>query len=408
MMNLVCLTRITPFHDVKGGMENHQKTLAEGLVARGHDVTVITTGLTSGETEKVVNGVRYLFTKSKPGVYSRSWNKHSAEIVRSLHNQQTIDLIWAEAGGAFGIFRLLQQMEIPYVPISQGTIPGDLISYARQMRSLTDVAKFVIRGIQKTIWFLRDDRPYHQKAAAIIAVSHELKAEIMRFYAVPSDLVTVIFNGVAISLFRQDATLRNQARQTYNIPADAHVLLGMGRIIREKGHHVTLQAFDTLSTQHPNLYLIIAGKGPFLDELKKRAAGLAGAKRIIFPGFVTYEQTAELYNAADIFVAPTLRSEGLPLTFCEAMLCGVPVVASSYGGNPSAVHHEKTGLLLSAVTVDKLVRQLERLLTDQKLLTQISQNAKKFAEKEFTQEEMVSKTEQLFEEIVSTRNSKTT
>ncbi len=400
-MNLICVSRITAQHSVKGGMENHLAALAEGLVAKSHTVTVVTTGRRDSDIrEETINGVRYVYTDSPPEVYSAQWNREAALTIHTLHAEQKIDLAWAEGGGAFGVVSALQQLGIPYIPIAQGTIPGDIFSYARQIKSPLDVAKFVYISIKKLYLLLRYELRYLRSAARVVAVSDELKEDMQRYYGLPKSHVEVIYNGVPEERFYPSKQLRHDTRTQLGIPQDAVVLLGMGRLIREKGFHLLVEAFSTIHHDNENVYLIIAGKGEFEDELRAMITRLELESRVVMAGFVAHHDTIKYYNASDMFVSPTLRAEGLPLTFCEAMLCGLPIVASALGGNPSAVKDGETGLLLKQVSSSEVVEKVGRLLEDRGFLVQLGKQAHGFAKEHFTQEVMVERTEKVFEEMV--------
>lgn len=377
-------------------MENHLAVLAEGLVKKGHIVTVITTSRREGGSgEEVLNGVRYVYTDAPPEVYSAQWNRQAAFAIKALHDKQKIDVAWAEGGGAFGVVSVLQQLRIPYIPIAQGTIPGDILSYARQVKTPLDMAKFVYISAKKLYLLLRYELRYLRHAAKVVVVSDELKKDMQRYYGLPEVHIEVIYNGMPEDIFYPSEQLRFDMRAQLGIPQDAVVLLGMGRLIREKGFHLLVEAFRTIYRDAPNVYLVIGGKGEFEHELRAMIEQFGVGDRVVMAGFVAHHDTVNYYNAADIFVSPTLRAEGLPLTFCEAMLCGVPVVASALGGNPSAVKDGQTGLLLDHITADDVVKKVGRLVADPDFLTELGAHARAFAQEHFTQEVMVGRTEEV-------------
>ena len=98
---------------------------------------------------------------------------------------------------------------------------------------------------------------------------------------------------------------------------------------------------------------------------------------------------AKYYNAADIYLMPTLRIEGLPFVLLEAMSCGKPVVASRIGGNPSLVKHGENGFLIEPGDIKRLVHYLTMMLKDEGIIKRLSNSARETILENFTIDKMV-------------------
>ncbi len=104
------------------------------------------------------------------------------------------------------------------------------------------------------------------------------------------------------------------------------VLLFVGRLAREKGLDLLLQAFTLIQEQRPGVRLLLLGRGPYEDALKAKLAKLGFKDFVILAGAVPYEDVPDYYAAADLFVFPsTTETQGLVII--EAMAAGLPVVA---------------------------------------------------------------------------------
>src|SRR5271165_5939662 len=126
-----------------------------------------------------------------------------------------------------------------------------------------------------------------------------------------------------------------------------------------------LKAAEVLAPETPNLHVVLVGSGPELSRLQNYAANsrqLAG--RVVFPGAV--DHVADLLNAMDIFVLPTLM-EGMSNTLLEALAVGLPAVATRVGGNPEVLAEGSCGFLFAPQDVVELVSQLRTLLRDSQL-----------------------------------------
>lgn len=189
-------------------------------------------------------------------------------------------------------------------------------------------------------------------ARALVTVSRALKDRLVAI-GVPDERITVLRNGVDLSLFRPLDDRRS-------LVADNQLsLLSIGHLIEGKGHHYAIAALALLKNAH----LTIVGAGPWRERLKRLAAESGVAQRVVFAGRVPYEELPRLYNAADILVLAT-RSEGMPNVVLEALACGTPVVVTPVGGAPELVAGMPAGRLMTERSAGALAQAVS-LLADQ-------------------------------------------
>lgn len=131
------------------------------------------------------------------------------------------------------------------------------------------------------------------------------------------------------------------------------VLLSVGRLSEEKGHIDLIEAFSQLG---PEVHLIVAGDGPEWPRLERRARELGIIASVHFMGHVA--DVSALYAAADVFVLPSY-SEGSPNVILEALMAGLPIVATQVGGIPEML---PTGSLVPAHNVRELASAINRAL----------------------------------------------
>ncbi|KAE9458072.1 hypothetical protein C3L33_10027, partial [Rhododendron williamsianum] len=131
-----------------------------------------------------------------------------------------------------------------------------------------------------------------------------------------------------------------------------------GRLVRDKGHPLLHQAFSEISKRQPNVFLLVAGSGPW----GKRYAELGPTVKILGP--LEANELSEFYNAIDVFVNPTLRPQGLDLTLIEAMHCGKPVLTPNFPSiTGTVVLNEGFGYTF-APNVKSLVEAMETAIAD--------------------------------------------
>ncbi len=154
---------------------------------------------------------------------------------------------------------------------------------------------------------------------------------------------------------------KGDLRAAFGIAADALVAGVVGRLSPEKGHIHFLRALARARQTEPRLVGLLAGDGPGADMLRREADMLGLAHAVTFAGHVS--RVVRVYRALDVAVLPSL-SEGMPNAALEAMLHGLPVVASHVGGVPEVVRDGETGLLVPPGDETQLAAALVALCAD--------------------------------------------
>ncbi|MHA1381253.1 MAG: glycosyltransferase family 4 protein [Candidatus Helarchaeota archaeon] len=157
-------------------------------------------------------------------------------------------------------------------------------------------------------------------ANAIICVSESVKEEVLKWYKPNLEKVFVIPNGVNTELFNPvGSNLRKELRVE-----DSKVILFVGRLYKNKNVNLLIESLRYLPE---NFKLLVVGEGQDKENLIKLAHNLKLHKRIIFTGFIPYQELAKYYRTANIFVLPSTL-EGFPKVVLEALASGLPVVTS--------------------------------------------------------------------------------
>lgn len=172
------------------------------------------------------------------------------------------------------------------------------------------------------------------------------------------------------------------------------IIGSVGRLDAMKGHDLLIQAVAQLE----GVRVVILGEGGQRTALERLAAQLGVSDRLSLLGWVDDPSTHLLQF--DIFAMPS-RSEGFPLAIVEAMLAGLPVVATCVGSVAEAVIHGKTGFLVNKDDVDGLVVALRQLRDDPALRLRFGQHGQEVAQRYFTVDVMVKRYEQLWRELLA-------
>lgn len=153
-----------------------------------------------------------------------------------------------------------------------------------------------------------------------------------------------------------------------------------GRLEREKGALVLLEAFARACRVLPTARLLLAGTGSQDASLDRSLRTLGIEEQVVRLGFVPHEKLGERLSGAWVHVVPSLFPEPFGLAAAEAMMRGVAVIASATGGLPEIVAHEQSGLLLPPGDVGALSDALVRLLGDRQLAARMGARGRAYAE----------------------------
>ena len=151
------------------------------------------------------------------------------------------------------------------------------------------------------------------------------------------------------------------------------ILLGAGRLIEGKNFAVLIDVFARMAAKHPDWDLVILGKGPLHDNLRRQAeaAGLGG--RVFLPGLVG--NPGHWYARSDLY-AMTSRLEGFPNTLVEALAYGVPVVSYDCDTGPrDIIRHGMDGLLIPMDDEQALHDGLNAIMGDEALRRKLARRA---------------------------------
>ncbi len=195
-------------------------------------------------------------------------------------------------------------------------------------------------------------RLLYQLSGRVIAVSEGVRRELASTCRLPLERISFVPNPVVIKNARETAP-----------PLSEHYVLGMGRLVPQKGFERLLRAFHRLD--RPALHLVILGEGPERANLLRLARELGLEGRLHLPGHVAEIET--WYRHAACFVLSS-RYEGWPCVLMEALATGCPVVSFDCDYGPSDIlEGGKYGLLAPEGDVEGLAEGIARVLDDDAL-----------------------------------------
>ena len=231
------------------------------------------------------------------------------------------------------------------------------------------------------------------RAAAMVAVSQEVKRFVVERTGVSARRVRVVYNGIRAA---ESVSPEAQAslRAELGIRDEERVVVLVGSLYSVKGHQYLLEAAPSILQACPSTVFLFAGRGEREMALKEQALSLGIDARVRFLGF--RQDIPALLRMCDVFVQPSL-SEGLSIAILEAMAAAKPVVTTRVGGNPELVVDGETGILVEPADAGGVASAVIRILSNPAEARRLGKNGLSRVSNQFTAAAMVREYEAIYD-----------
>ena len=398
-MNICLFSIVNYWHGAYGGMEVHGKLLSEGLVERGHGVTIISTRHPEGKEYEEREGVKLYYLKNTTfGSQRKGWKKENLKKFLELDKKDHFDLFCCQQPIISTKLIKNKKRRIPSVVIMQGHEGVMLISELRQTLSHKRGFSQLFKHLSSFLYYhFVWEEPFLIKCNAIIAASNEVASSIQRWFFVNDKKIHIVYNGVDIDLFRPSDTERMEIRKALSIGDDEKLILFYSFVTKQKGLHLLIKALPEICKKMDRVRLMVVGDGDYFKEAKELAEKLGVEKDVVFAGYIPHQHTPKYINASDLFILPTIRQEGLPFVLLEVMSCQKPVIISRIGGIPSVIDDGVDGILITPGNIRELVDKTIYLLENKSFSDEIAKNARQKVIEKFSLDKMIEDTIKVFE-----------
>lgn len=200
-----------------------------------------------------------------------------------------------------------------------------------------------------------------KRAAAVLVPSESALRDILRFYPMPAERITVTPEAAAAHFRPQPADEVSRVKTQYGLAA--RYVLAVGNLQPRKNLERLLSAFANLASRVDDVQLVVVGQKAWRgDGLERLVMRMGLAARVRLTGYVPASDLAAIYSGAAVFCYPSLY-EGFGLPVLEAMACGAPVVTSDSSSLPEVAGD--AAILVDPTSVGKLSLALESLLSSE-------------------------------------------
>lgn len=205
------------------------------------------------------------------------------------------------------------------------------------------------------------------------------------------DNVHVVGVGLDTDGFKEEVEKDSKVEKIEKYMKNNKCLLYVGAISDRKNFPFLIQVFKEINKMHPDIKLVIVGKGD-RSYIKKYTKDLDKQQResIRFAGAVDNKQLRYIYPLAKVFLLPS-KQEIFGMVLLEAMYLGTPVISSLNGGSKTMINTDENGIVIEDFDVDKWVEAINKYLTDIGFRNEILHNARKTIEDNYTWDKIAQK-----------------
>ncbi|MDC3086269.1 glycosyltransferase family 4 protein [Pelagibacteraceae bacterium] len=345
-----------------GGIESLMTGMADAMSSVDKDVLVLADGKkNSGDQKKRYKIKR--FSGWKP--YRR---RRKAIYLKKMIENNNIEAIYADSWKSV---EYLNQINTKIVVLAHGTeIPK---KYFDNFYAYLNVKK---RRIIKS--YANCD-----KIAANSAYTRDLMIASLK---IDYDKIKIIHPGIDVY---EDFISDEDRENVKKIIKDADpIITTLARVEKRKGHKFVINAISKLKSKFPNMLYLVAGKGPYLEEIKKYVIKLHLEKNVKFLGWITEPEKSLVLQNSDIFIMTPSQVgesiEGFGMVFIDAAFHGIASIGTQSGGISDAVINNKTGLLCEEGNQDRITKNIDKLLSNRELRIELGTNGKERAKREYS------------------------
>lgn len=294
-----------------GGVERTILNLGPGMAARGVQVDLVVVRAAGPYLAEVPPSMRLVDLRAPRAILSlpalaRYLRRERPDALLSTINYTNVIALWAR--------------RLAGVPLRVVTAEHD--TYTRWITQLNPTAQRIMRRLTRFTY------PW---ADATVAVSQGVANDLAQAVGLPRDHIHVIYNPVITADVQ--ARAQAQAEHPWLQPGQPPVVLGVGRMTRQKDFPTLIEAFAQVRAARP-ARLIILGEGDDRPALEAQIARLGLSEDVSLPGFVANPYAC--MRAAAVF-ALSSRWEGLPTVLIEALYCGAALVSTDCPSGPSEI-----------------------------------------------------------------------
>lgn len=374
-----------------GGPAIHVANLTAGLEERGYHTTLVAGSLARGEDSMA-------FLAERLGVSVVSVPEIQREI-SALHDARSV-LQVAE------LIRSTRPHILHTHTAKAGAIARAAALLAGKARPAVVLHTFhghVLKGYfgpGRTALFRQVERTLARASDALIAVSPEVRDDLIAFGVAPPEKFVVVRLGIPLVERLDDESASLDYRHLYGIDQAAFVVGWVGRMTGVKDTGAVIRTLAALRERGIDAVVCLVGDGPDREPLEELAHDLGVAKACFFVGY--QPEVAGFYRLFDAFLLPSVN-EGTPVSAIEALATGTPVVANRVGGVPDVVRDGIDGFLVEPGDIDSAADRLAELAAKPALRHRLGEAGRVRVRERYSVSRLVDDVDRLYQALLESK-----
>jgi glycosyltransferase involved in cell wall biosynthesis len=376
-----------------GGPAIHVANLAAGLETRGYHTTLVAGSLARGEDSMAFLAERLgVSVVSVPEIQREISAVHDARSVLRIaelirrERPHILHTHTAKAGAIARAAALLAGAARP--PVVVHTFHGHVLK-----------GYF---GTGRTAFFRQVERTLARASDALVAVSPEVRDDLIEFGVAPREKFVVVRLGIPLDERLDDETTDIDYRHQYGIGQEAFVVGWVGRMTGVKDTGAVLRTVAALRARGIDAVACLVGDGPDHEPLERLAHELGIARACFFVGYQA--EIAGLYRLFDAFYLPSVN-EGTPVSAIEALATATPVVANRVGGVPDVVRDGVDGFLVEPGDTEAAAERLATLARDPALRGALGEAGRARVRERYSVARLVDDVDRLYRALLESKRS---
>ena len=398
---------VNKFHWNKGGSEKYYFELGGLLKKYGHEVAYFSMedekNIKTGDKEYFVPKFD-LNNSSKLKALDIILNKENARLMKKALDEFKPDIVHLnnfQRQLSASIIKPIKDRNIPIVFTAhdvQAICPAiTMMDNEKNVCELCMKGKY-INCIKKSC---NKGSKLKSVLGAIEGYYYKIYIEAIDYIITPSKFYRTKFIEDGINEKKIQAIHNSIEMTDYNlVTQDDGYALYFGRLSKEKGILNLINAFE--KCDKGTLY--IAGEGPEKENIEKIVTDRNLENRVKLLGFLNKEQMTEIIRKCKFVVVPSIWYENCPYSILETLAIGKPVIGANIAGIPELVKNEQSGLTYKYDDVNDLSNKMKLLFDNENLVKQYGENAKKQAQREYSNEKYYEEIISIYYKVLEVRN----
>ena len=345
-----------------GGQEIRTLTESEGMIERGHKVTIACPGHSKIYEAALKRGIPAIALPIQKKKLSSLWAMYQ------YLSTSTFDVINTHSSTDSWLVSLCLAWKKHRPRIIR-----------------TRHLSTTVHNNRGTLWL------YNKGNDFIVTTGEQLRQTLHRYNNIPLEKMKSIPTGIDQIRFKP-ATDKKGIKEQLGLPADKTIIGILATLRSWKGHEYLIKAFAQLGRD--DVHLLIVGDGPQFNNVQQQIAGLGIENQVSMPG--NQEDVVPWLQAMDIFCLPSYGNEGVPQGIMQAMLCRLPIISTDVGSILEVLQPEKNGLLVKTKDVATVKEAIDSLVSDSQMREKFANFSYEFAISNCTKDKMVDEMELVF------------